>query len=251
MRLLRATGHTPGEATQHCVMQQKINDINLHLEATERTIEQTCGLQELSWQGMCIHQDFIIQWVNLAFANMLGAADTEMWVGWDIRTLIAEEARGRFESENRHVMQGHAALPERVWPGRRMDGQDYWMKAQSIQQTWRGHPATLTMSLDITEQKSLEAQLQQTREIAHLATSAGGLIHDLSNVLTTILGYTELTLYGEPPNDMMRQHLRQLQTASQQAWDLIQRVLTLSQQPSPPIELRRELIQAGGSKSSL
>lgn len=231
--LLDATG----EATQHCVMQQKINDISLHLEAAERTLEQSCGLREPSWQGMCIHQNFIIQWVNPAFAGMLGATDPDAWVGRDLRTLIAGEACGRFESEMKQVMQGHIASSDGVWPGQRTDGQRYWMKAQSVEKTWRGQPAMLMMSLDITEQKRLEAQLQQTREIAHLATSADGFLHDLSNVFTIILGCTELALHSTPPDDMMRQNLCQLQTASRQAWDLVQNVLALNQQPSPSLEL--------------
>ncbi len=221
---------TTGEAAQHCVMQQKINDINLHLEATERTLEQTCGLQEPSWQGICVHQNFIIRWVNSAFADMLGSTDADGWVGRDVRMLIAGEASGRFESETKQVMQGHAALSEGLWPGQGTDGQRYWMRAQSVKKTWRGQPAVLMMSLDITEQKRLEIQWQQARKMSELATSAGGLAHDLSNVFTTILGCTELVLYSAPPDDMMRQNLLQLQTASQQAWDLVQNVLALNQQ---------------------
>ncbi len=215
------------EATQHCVMQQKINNINLHVETTERSLEQLCVLQEPSWQGICIHQNFIIQWVNSAFANMLGVDDTDVWVGRDLRSLIAEEARGRLESDT--ILDGNA-LPDGIWPGQRTDGQPYWMKVQSIEQAWRGQPAVLMMSLDITEQKKLEAQLQQAQIMSDLAISADGLAHDLRNVFTTILGCSELALYCALPNDVLRQNLRQLQTASQQAWDLVQHVLALSQQ---------------------
>ncbi|EUK18264.1 ATP-binding response regulator [Commensalibacter papalotli (ex Servin-Garciduenas et al. 2014)] len=53
--------------------------------------------------------------------------------------------------------------------------------------------SSVIMELDITEQKGLEAKLQQSEKLQALGTMAGGIAHDFNNLLTTMIGSLELS----------------------------------------------------------
>ena len=48
------------------------------------------------------------------------------------------------------------------------------------------------MNTDITDKKQLEAQFYQAQRLESLGQLAGGIAHDLGNVLTPILGIAQL-----------------------------------------------------------
>jgi PAS domain S-box-containing protein len=50
----------------------------------------------------------------------------------------------------------------------------------------------LIVNTDITEQKQLEAQFLRTQRLESLGTLAGGIAHDLNNILNPILGFSRL-----------------------------------------------------------
>ncbi|MCC0178177.1 PAS domain S-box protein [Waterburya agarophytonicola K14] len=50
----------------------------------------------------------------------------------------------------------------------------------------------LVVNTDITEQKQLEAQFLRTQRLESLGTLAGGIAHDLNNILAPILGFSKL-----------------------------------------------------------
>ncbi len=56
----------------------------------------------------------------------------------------------------------------------------------------KGHPFVLSILLDVTEQKRLEAQFQQAQRIEAIGTLAGGIAHDFNNLLMAIQGNVSL-----------------------------------------------------------
>lgn len=94
---------------------------------------------------------------------------------------------------------------------------------------------------DVTEHRSLEAQLRQAQKMEALGTLAGGIAHDFNNILGAILGYTELALMDTPERTSQRTHLREVLKATDRARELVKQILAFSR----PSEQERKKIQIG------
>lgn len=81
---------------------------------------------------------------------------------------------------------------------------------------------------DVTEQKSMEAQVQQAQRLESVGRLAGGIAHDFNNLLTTIFGYTELLETGAVRSEEDRVALTEIRRAAQRAGDLTRRLLAFA-----------------------
>jgi signal transduction histidine kinase/putative methionine-R-sulfoxide reductase with GAF domain len=81
---------------------------------------------------------------------------------------------------------------------------------------------------DISQQRSLERQVQQTQKLEAIGTLAGGIAHDFNNILFGIIGFTELAMDSVPPDSDTADNLREVLTASGRASELVRQILTFS-----------------------
>jgi len=83
---------------------------------------------------------------------------------------------------------------------------------------------------DITQEKSLEQQLQQAQRMEAIGRIAGGVAHDFNNMLGVIIGYSELLRERVPVTDPIRNSVDEIKRAAQRAANLTRRLLTFSRQ---------------------
>jgi PAS domain S-box-containing protein len=88
----------------------------------------------------------------------------------------------------------------------------------------------LTIFLDVTEQKQLQAQLQQAQKMESIGTLAGGIAHDFNNILYSMIGYTELALDDIEKGSQLYNNLKEVLIAGNRAKDLVRQILTFSRQ---------------------
>ncbi len=88
---------------------------------------------------------------------------------------------------------------------------------------------------DITEERAaeerereLERKLLHSQKLEALGTLAGGMAHDLNNTLTPIMALSKVTAKELPAGSVLRENLDVIFAASQQARDLVKRVLAFS-----------------------
>jgi len=83
---------------------------------------------------------------------------------------------------------------------------------------------------DITQIKLLEQQLNQAHKMEAIGQLAGGIAHDFSNLLTVIMGNTELLLDPTTPIEALRENAEQIQDTTQRAAALTRQLLAFSRQ---------------------
>lgn len=90
----------------------------------------------------------------------------------------------------------------------------------------------ILIAQNVTEKYALEKQLRHTQKMEAIGTLAGGVAHDFNNVLTPIMGYTEivrLKLENDGyQDDKVYAYLDEILKASKRAKLLVEQVLTFS-----------------------
>jgi len=81
---------------------------------------------------------------------------------------------------------------------------------------------------DITERKQLESQLQQAQKMEAIGTLAGGVAHDLNNILSGMVSYPELLLMDLADDSPLKEPLLTIQQSGQKAAAIVQDLLTLA-----------------------
>jgi len=81
---------------------------------------------------------------------------------------------------------------------------------------------------DITERKHLEEMLLQSQKMETVGKLAGGIAHDLNNILTVITSYAGFVKDALQPNDPIREDIGEILNASTRATLLIRQLLAFS-----------------------
>jgi PAS domain S-box-containing protein len=78
------------------------------------------------------------------------------------------------------------------------------------------------------EKKDLEAQLQRAQKMEAIGTLAGGVAHDLNNILSGIVSYPELLLMDLQSDSPLREPILTIQKSGEKAAAIVQDLLTLA-----------------------
>ena len=80
------------------------------------------------------------------------------------------------------------------------------------------------------EKKRLEAQLLQSQKMEAIGNLAGGIAHDFNNILTSVIGFTELSLDEVEKGTHIEDNLQEVYTAGKRAKDLVRQILAFARQ---------------------
>jgi len=139
----------------------------------------------------------------------------------------------------------------------RPDGERRWVEVATVPLDIYGQQAILGIARDITDRKHaeaetrrLEVQLQRAQKMEAMGLMAGGVAHDLNNILSGVVNYPELLLMEPDLPEKVRKGLETIQEAGGRASAVVSDLLTVARGVAvgkEPLDLNhavREYIQS-------
>src|SRR5436190_14989857 len=188
---------------------------------------------------IAVDRDRSVRIWNPAAAHIFGWSDEEV-VGRRV-PFVAEEQRQQSDAFNDRVLQGECLKNFEVQRKRR-DGKlvDLLVSAAPSYDANGVIDGFVTVASDITEHKSLEQQFLRTQRLESLGTLAGGIAHDLNNVLAPISMSLDL-IRVKTSDPSLDRTLETLGACVMRGAGLIRQILTFArgvQGERTPIETR-------------
>jgi PAS domain S-box-containing protein len=169
-----------------------------------------------------------IVFANPAMTRITGFANDEL-LGRSPRLLQGPQTdRAAFGEMRATLSAGRVFSAETV--NYRRDGTDFLM-------AWRVTPVRdaagttthfVAVHRDVTEQRSMERQLQQAQKMEAVGQLAGGIAHDFNNLLTAIQGNCALLKEDLPADDERRLFVDEIEDAGARAVRLTRQLLAFS-----------------------
>jgi PAS domain S-box-containing protein len=173
--------------------------------------------------------------VNQAATRMTGYTTDEL-LSMNLLDLVPSESRRKASNYFDQVIKIGKATTDIPF-AQKDGGSGNW----SITAVKLSQNRFLQFAKDTTDERQLELQLRQAHKMESIGTLAGGIAHDFNNILSSILGYTELTLATLPEDDsQIRQFIAAVLRAGERARELVSQILTFSRQGEQiyaPIEI--------------
>jgi len=115
---------------------------------------------------------------------------------------------------------------------RRRDGSFVWARVNmSVHRDAAGlSQHFISVIEDITERRTLEAQVRQANKMDAIGRLASGVAHDFNNLLTVILGFAELATSDDTISPQHANELGEIIKAAQRATGLTKQLLAFSRQ---------------------
>jgi len=108
---------------------------------------------------------------------------------------------------------------------RRPDGAIRWMRSRIRRRTATGETFLDGFVTDITDRKRLEGQLQQSQKMEAIGTLAGGIAHDINNVLGVVMGLGSVLQAQVAEQSPIRKHVDGILAVSRRGRDLTRNLL--------------------------
>lgn len=158
---------------------------------------------EEAGQGFCMtDMDGVINYANPAIVSIMGKRDKQAVIGTSTRDYYTKDTRARIKNE---IMP--RVRSEGQWLGELYVLNSRGDEIPTLQNIFfirdeKGEPAYVaTIVSDITEMKKLEDKLMLAHKMDALGRLTGGIAHDYNNVLTAILGFSQILKSEIGPDD--------------------------------------------------
>jgi len=179
---------------------------------------------------------------NAPFARIFAVSGSERTVEMrPLSELLAEDSHAGFGAAIAAARAGQAEI-EAVDAMLAAGGEHAVRLYVSNAEAQAGGAETMIVyALDMTDQRKLEAQFAQGQKMQAVGQLAGGVAHDFNNVLTAIIGFSDLLLLKHKPNDPSFSDIMSIKQSANRAAGLVRQLLAFSRRQT----LRPQVLEIG------
>ena len=166
-----------------------------------------------------------ILFVNPGFTQMTGYTSEEV-IGKTPRILQGPHTdRNVLRSLRESLSRGEAFAGEAI--NCRKDGTEFHIEWQIAPLRNGGGALThfVAIQRDITQRRELETRLFQSQKMETVGELAGGIAHEFNNIMTSIMGQSELLLGDLPPGSLLADSATEIREAAERAANLTRQLL--------------------------
>jgi two-component system cell cycle sensor histidine kinase/response regulator CckA len=212
------------------VLQQRklIKERNQALETLRESEQRMKAILRASPVGIGLAMNRTINWANETLSRMLGYQSEEL-MGRTARILYQDD--NEYERVGRQLYtessRTEPATVETQWVRKDREILDCMLFSCPLdpQDASKGY---IVAANDTSEFRRFEAQLQRAQKMEAIGTLAGGVAHDLNNILTGLVSYPELLLMQMSIDNPLRKPLFTIQKSGEKAAVIVQDLLTLA-----------------------
>lgn len=195
------------------------------LRANEQRLE---AILRASPVGIGLVMNRQLDWANETMYQMLGY-EKDALQGQDASVLYADQQEYERVGEELYtsISNSKPGNVETKWVRRDGTVFDCLLRAYSLDAAdpVKGQIVAVT---DVSEAKLMEARLNRAEKMEAIGTLAGGVAHDLNNILSGVVSYPELLLLDIPEESPLRSPLETIQKSGQRAVEIVQDLLTMA-----------------------
>jgi two-component system, cell cycle sensor histidine kinase and response regulator CckA len=169
----------------------------------------------------------VVTYISPAVENLMGYVPSEI-IGRNFVEFVHPDDRHKILERFREIQESNILRPHE-YRLLSKSGEVHWIRSSSQPIFENEQVAGLRgIYTDITESKDLEAQLQRAQKMEAMGLMAGGVAHDLNNILSGIVSYPELLLMDLPEDSPLRNPIKTIQESGMRAADVVEDLLTIA-----------------------
>jgi two-component system sporulation sensor kinase A len=144
-------------------------------------------------EGVVIHSDGIIVYVNEAACKIFRAEKEQDLLGREILDFIDKSQREIFRRRISLVREGRTETGYYAYSLKCLDGESREVEVSSAEvYEWAGQTIVQSLMRDVTERNLREQFLRQSDKLSAIGQLAAGVAHEIRNPLTTLIGFTRI-----------------------------------------------------------
>lgn len=174
-----------------------------------------------------------LKYANPAMSRLLGYTEAEL-TKINMTHIHPEEDLPRIMADFEAQIQGKNTLAQNI-PCRRKDGAIVFADVNAAPIIIDGRSCVVGFFRDTSERtraekenEKLQAQLIQAQKMEAVGRLAGGVAHDYNNILSVIIGYSEMALIEAEPGDPLHEYLKEIHTAAERSRDITRQLLAFA-----------------------
>ena len=200
-------------------------------------------LVEASLDGIVLHRDLKLLYVNRASLEMFGYEKPEDLIGRDLSELLEFPYQHAAPRRLANLLQGASRPRVFEMKGVRQDGSTFDLELISFPTSYGGRPASQTHIRNITHKKQLEEHLIRTDKLASLGQLAAGVAHEMNNPLGSIMVLSYLLLEDLDVTCAERAQVEKIVKEATRCKEIVQGLLEFSRyMPSRMVSVRVDTI---------